>query len=72
MPKMLKQKALQLACKLVRYGFTKNHRMVKTEAKGQSAVGPHGFSVWLTIKEIIFEVVYAIWKLDKVVILTLQ
>ena len=24
MPKMIKQKMLQLACKLVRYGFTKN------------------------------------------------
>ena len=37
------------------------HRhLAKTEAKGQSAVSPHAFSVYLTIKGIIFEVVYAI------------
>ena len=43
--------------------------MAKMEAKGQSAVGPHAFSVQLTIKGIIFEVVYVIWRLGKLVIL---
>ena len=42
---------------------------VKMEAKGQSAVGHHAFSVQLTTKRIIFEIVYAIWRLDKLAIL---
>ena len=28
MPKMIKQKAFQLACKLMRYGFTKIHHII--------------------------------------------
>ena len=27
MPKLIKEKALQLACKVARYSFTKNHHM---------------------------------------------
>ena len=33
MPKMIKDKALQLACKVVRYGFTKIHYISPMEYK---------------------------------------
>ena len=32
-PKMIREKAFQLACKVVRYGFTKNHYIFSMEYK---------------------------------------